>query len=138
MPVPDATTQFFWDGVARHELWIQRCQACGFYLHYPKTICRNCRSRDLAGEPVSGNATLYSWTVATTAFHPFFVDRVPYVLATVELVEQAGLMFCSQLTGCAEDDLSAGMPLAVTFEELAPALTLPFFRPAGPRPPNRG
>ena len=26
LPVPDALTQFFWDGVARRELWIQRCR----------------------------------------------------------------------------------------------------------------
>jgi hypothetical protein len=24
-PAPDALTQFFWDGVARHQLMIQRC-----------------------------------------------------------------------------------------------------------------
>ena len=79
---------------------------------------------------VSGRATLYSWTIATTAFHPFFVDKVPYTIATVELVEQPGLMFMSQIVDCPEDQLEAGMPLEVTFRELAPELTLPFFRPA--------
>ena len=54
LPSPDPVTQFFWDGVARHELWIQRCQNCGHYLHYPKVLCRYCQSDDLAGEQVSG------------------------------------------------------------------------------------
>ena len=130
LPVPDALTQFFWDGVARRELWIQRCGNCKHYLHYPKTICRFCQSRDVAGERVSGRATLYSWTIAETAFHPFFVDKVPYTIATVELVEQPGLMFMSQVVDCPEEKLSAGMPLEVTFHELSPELTLPFFRPA--------
>jgi uncharacterized OB-fold protein len=128
-PIPDELTQFFWDGVARHELWIQRCQACGHYIHYPKTICRYCQSRDLAGERVSGRATLYSWTIATQPFDPFWVDRIPYTLATVELAEQARLMFLTQVVDCPEEELTAGMPLEVMFEALSPELTVPFFRP---------
>jgi uncharacterized OB-fold protein len=106
MPVPDELTQFFWDGAARY-----------------------CQSRNLAGERVSGKAKLYSWTIATQPFHPFWVDRVPYTLATVELAEQSRLMFLSQVVECPEEELRAGMPLEVTFEELSPELTVPFFRP---------
>lgn len=133
LPSPDAVTQFFWDGVARHELWIQRCQNCGHYLHYPKVLCRYCQSDDLAGEQVSGRATLYTWTIAVQPFHPFYVDRIPYVVATVELDEEPGLMFMTQLVDCAEEDLRIGLPLEVVFEELGPELTLPFFRPAPTR-----
>jgi uncharacterized OB-fold protein len=129
MPVPDENTQFFWDAAARHELWIQQCQSCRKFIHYPKTICRFCQSRELAGTPVSGRATLYSWTIAEQPFHPFWVDRVPYTLATVELVEQPGLMFLTQIVDCPEDELEAGMPVEVVFEELSPELTVPFFRP---------
>jgi uncharacterized OB-fold protein len=126
-------TQFFWDGVAEGELRIQRCQRCRHYIHYPRPYCRFCRSGDLAGEAVSGRATLYSWTIAMQPFSPFFVDRIPYTLATVELVEQPGLMFCSQVVGCDEEDLAIGMPLAVTFDQVAPELTLPLFRPTADR-----
>jgi hypothetical protein len=136
MPLPDATTQFFWDGAARRELWIQQCRSCGKYIHYPKTICRFCQSRDLAGARVSGRATLYSWTIAEQPFHPFWVDRVPYTLATVELVEQPGLMFLTQIVDCPEDELVAGMPVEVVFEELSPELTVPFFRPARAEEPG--
>ena len=93
-------------------------------------MCRFCQSTDLAGEPVSGRATLYSWTIAVQAFHPFWIDRLPYTIATVELVEQSGLMFASQIVGCDEASLRAGMPLEVVFEQIAPGLTVPFFRPA--------
>jgi uncharacterized OB-fold protein len=130
LPSPDAVTQFFWDGVERHELWIQRCRNCRHYPHYPKTLCRYCQSDDLAGEQVSGRATLYTWTIAVQPFHPFYVDRIPYVVATVELVEQPGLMFMSQIVDCAEEDLRIGLPLEVVFEQLGPGLTLPFFTPA--------
>ena len=39
-------------------------------------------------------------------------------------------MFMTQLTDCSEDDLRIGMPVEVTFVDLHPELTLPFFRPA--------
>jgi hypothetical protein len=39
-------------------------------------------------------------------------------------------MMCSQIVECREEDLIAGMRLTVLFEEVAPDLTLPFFRPA--------
>lgn len=130
LPRPDETTQFFWDGVAEHELWIQRCQACGHYIHYPKILCRYCQSDDLAGERVSGRGTLYSWTIAVQPFLPFYVDRIPYTVGVVELEEQPGLMFLSQIVDCPEEELRMGMPLEVVFVELSPELTLPFFRPA--------
>lgn len=130
MPEPDAVTQFFWDGLAARELRIQRCQTCGKFIHYPKPICRFCRSTELSGEAVSGRATLYSWTIAVQAFHPFWVDRVPYTIGTVELAEQRGLMFATQIVECDEADLRAGLPLEVVFEELATDLVVPFFRPA--------
>ena len=130
MPIPDAITQFFWDGLAAGELRILRCRGCRKFIHYPKPICRFCQSTELAGERVSGRAKLYSWTVAVQAFHPFWTDRLPYTIGTVELIEQPGLMFASQIVGCEAADLRAGMPLEVVFERLTPELFVPFFRPA--------
>jgi hypothetical protein len=131
IPEPGPLTRFFWEGVEAGELRIQRCQACGHYIHYPRPYCRFCRSGDLSGEKVSGRATLYTWTIAQQPFHPFFVDRVPYTLATVELAEQPGLMFLSHVVRCPEEDLRAGMALSVTFEQIGAGLVLPLFEPAG-------
>jgi uncharacterized OB-fold protein len=130
LPLPDATTQFFWDGLREHRLLIQRCGDCGFYIHYPREVCRNCFSTNLAPSEVSGHATLYTWTVCVQPFHPFFVDRVPFILATVTLDEQEGLQFLTNVVDCSEDELVIGMPLEVVFEDFAPELTVPWFRPA--------
>ena len=90
LPQPDELTQFFWDGLAEGELRIQRCQACGKYIHYPKPVCRFCQSTDLAGEPVSGRATLYSWTIAVQAFPTLLFDRkVDPVAFTDSLLDSA-------------------------------------------------
>ena len=62
------------------------------------------------------------------AFHPYFVDRLPYVVAVVELEEQAGLRMTSTIVDCGEGDLKVGLPVAVEFQEITPGLTLPVFR----------
>ena len=130
MPVPNDLTQFFWDGVKQHKLMILQCRACGHYIHYPRPICEACLSEDLAPKEVSGRGTLYSHTVTVQAFHPYWIDKIPYVLATIELVEQADLKMPTNIIECREDQLKVGMAMEVVFEEVAPGLTLPLFRPA--------
>jgi len=93
-------------------------------------VCRWCGSFDLAPERVSGRATLYSWTRTFKAFHPYFVDKIPYVLATVTLAEQDGLQLQTNLVDVAEADVAIGMELEVDFRELTPGYVIPVFRPA--------
>ncbi len=131
----DPMTAFFWEGARNGELHIQRCQACGTYIHQPRPICRNCQSFNLAGAKVSGRGVIYSFTQTFRAFHPFFVDRLPYVLATIALVEQPGLHIVSNIVGVAADQVDElvriGMDVQVEFEELAEGYILPVFRTVG-------
>lgn len=130
----DPLTYFFWEGARKHELRIQRCQACGTYIHMPRPVCRNCQSFDLAAEKVSGKGTLYAWTQTFKAFHPFFVARVPYMIATVTLPEQEGLQLMTNLVGIdvqrVDEEARIGMPVEVDFEELSPGYVIPVFKPA--------
>jgi uncharacterized OB-fold protein len=130
LPAPDALSQPFWDGAREHKLVILRCQACGLYLHPPRPVCRACLSMDVAPEEVSGRATLYTWTVVEQAFGAYYATQVPYVYATVELVEQADLRLVTNIVDVPFDQLRAGMDLEVTFHDLSAELTLPRFRPA--------
>ena len=130
-PAPDKLTEPLWQALAQHKLLIQRCNACGHYIHWPKPVCRFCLGLDLAPAEVSGHATLYSYTVVNQAFHPYYVDKVPYLLATVELAEQPKLMFFTRLTDCSEESIEIGMEMEVVYEDAAPGLTLPLFRPVG-------
>jgi uncharacterized protein len=129
-PQPDALTEPFWQGCVDHRLVIQRCQSCRHFIHWPRPVCRFCLSTDLASAEVSGRGRLYSYTVVTQAFHPYYLDKLPYLLATVELEEQPGLMFFTRLTGCTEDEAEIGAAMEVVFEDAAPGLTFPLFRPA--------
>jgi uncharacterized OB-fold protein len=135
VPAADPLTDFFWAGARDHKLLILRCQACGFYVHWPRPICKRCHSFDLAPEAVSGRACLYTYTIGVQAFHPWFETRVPYVLAVAELEEQAHLKLVTHIVDCPKDDLRIGMDLEVGFEEITPDFVLPVFRPVV-RPPR--
>ena len=129
-PQPDATTQFFWDGVNEGRLMILQCQDCGHYIHWPKPICTKCLSDNLAPNQVSGRGAVYSFGVSMQAFHPGFADKIPFVLAVVELEEQKNLKLVTNITDCDEGSVSVGMPVEVAFTEVDEGLTLPLFKPA--------
>ena len=131
LPIPDELTAFFWEGVRARRLMILRCRNCGHFIHYPRPVCEKCLCEDLAPEQVSGRAALYSYTITMKPWHPFWVDRVPYVLATVELEEQKDLKMLTNLVECAHDAIEIGMPVEVTFCEVSEDLTLPYFKPVG-------
>jgi uncharacterized OB-fold protein len=129
-PLPDPLTQFFWDGVTAGKLLIQRCNACHTYIHWPQPVCTNCLSESLSPSEVSGRGHIYSYTVTTQPYHPGIVAILPFTLALIELEEQDALRLVTQVVECEEADLRIGLPVEVTFREMAPGLTLPLFRPA--------
>lgn len=65
---------------------------------------------------MSGKGTVVSFTVNHQAWVPGLT--VPYVVAIVELAEQAGLRFVSNIVGGSVDDVAIGMPVRVTFEQI--------------------
>lgn len=129
VPVTDALSEPFWRGASEGRLVIQRCRACGFFVHLPRPVCRRCQSFDLGHEEVSGRGTVYSFTETHKAFHPFFVHRVPYLVASIELEEQPGLRLLSNLVEVEEPDVRFDMPVEVRFETLSPDLVIPVFAP---------
>ncbi|MEE9285814.1 MAG: Zn-ribbon domain-containing OB-fold protein [Dehalococcoidia bacterium] len=129
IPVPTELTKPFWDAVDRHRLVVQRCQACGRYHHPPVELCPKCLSSHLAFEPVSGRGVIYSYTITHDARQPAFAEIQPYTVAVVELEEQPGLFMLSNIPGARVDEVKSGMPVEVTFEEVAPGRLIPQFQP---------
>jgi uncharacterized OB-fold protein len=128
VPRPTELSKPFWDAARRHELVTQRCTSCGKHVFYPRLSCPHCGARALEWVPVSGNATVYSYTVARRATHPAFADRVPYVIAIVELDE--GPRMTTNVVGCAPDDVKIGMRVRATFEDMDDDIALVNFEPA--------
>jgi hypothetical protein len=114
MPSPDADDREFWEGAGRGELRIQRCKACGLHQHYPRLLCSHCSSWDIEWITASGRGTVYSFTVIRQNGVPPFPDRVPFVVAVVEL-EEPGARMLSAMPSVAPDEASIGMRVHATF-----------------------
>lgn len=127
VPKPDALTQPYWDGVRQRELRIQKCLACGQVWHPPLHRCPHCHSADVEWVAASGRATLYSYTVVHHPAHVAVADKVPYLVALATLAE--GPRVVSNLLNCARGDVRIGMPLRLTFQEIASSVWLPQFEP---------
>jgi uncharacterized protein len=129
-PAPDSLTSFFWDGAREHRLLIQRCDDCGRFQHPPEPVCHHCLSFSLSAAEVSGRGTIYSFEIATQAFHPWFADKIPFVIAVVELIEQPNLKLITNIVEVDPDSagIQVGAEVEVTWRKLDDEFTLPVFR----------
>jgi uncharacterized OB-fold protein len=127
IPEPSGLTAFFWQSIEEGRLSILRCQNCGNYVHYPRPICNRCQSQRLEPEEVSGRGAIYSYTWAVQPFHPYFVDKVPYCLAVIELIEQAGLRITSNVVDTPAEQIRCGQAVQVVFRQIEGGVRLPLF-----------
>lgn len=128
-PLIDELTRPFWTSGCDGVLSILRCSNCAYWIHPPAPRCRNCRSNQVGAQPGSGRGSVYSFTVNHHPWNESVTE--PYVVAIVELDEQAGLRLTTNIIGCDPDTVYVGMQVVVDFLPHEDAW-LPVFRP-GPR-----
>jgi uncharacterized protein len=128
-PLPAITemNQYFWRGGQDGRLHVLRCQACGYWIHPYAGRCPACGSDQLASEPVSGRAKVVGFTVNHQAWAPGV--PVPYVVAIVELEEQADVRLMTNLPRTPIEDVRVGLPVKVYFEKDG-EIYLPLFEAA--------
>ncbi|MGH2662457.1 MAG: Zn-ribbon domain-containing OB-fold protein [Actinomycetota bacterium] len=131
LPEPDPETTPYWEAAGEGRLLIKECRACGALFFYPRTHCPRCWSSDTEWREASGRGSVYTFTVVHQNDLPPFRDRVPYVVALIELEE--GVRMTSNVEGCPPEQVACGMPVRVAFREEAGegrTVTVPVFRPA--------
>ena len=129
IPQPTPISQGFWEAARRSELVIQRCRDCRAWRHYPQPMCPDCHSMDWEWEPVSGRGVIHSYIVAHQAFHAHWADKVPYVVATIELEE--GVRMVDDMLNLDPAAVKIGLAVEVIFDKLSDEITLPKFRVVG-------
>lgn len=132
LPVPDSETAPYWEATREGRLLIKHCTACGKAFFYPRTYCPACWSADTEWVEASGLGTVYTFTVVHQNDLPPFNDRVPYVVAIVELEE--GVRMTANVEGIEPADVRCDMAVRVAFREETrtedDVVALPVFRPA--------
>jgi uncharacterized OB-fold protein/acyl dehydratase len=125
-PPRNQDNAFFWEGVDRGELLIQRCTSCGQLRHPPRPMCPNCQSLDWDAVTATGKGEVFSFIIPHYPQVPFF--EYPYVVAVIALEE--GTRLISNVIDIDPGDVTIGMPVEVRFVKVDDELTLPLFAPA--------
>jgi len=112
-PQDDPETNFFWASGEDGKLRFKHCQDCGYYSHPPTPRCPKCLSANMQPDPVSGKATVLTYTVNIQQWVP---GQAPYIIAIVTMEEQDDLRLTTLLAGVELDDPNIiGMKVEVRF-----------------------
>ena len=125
LPVVNAESQPFWDGCRAGTLVLQHCLDCGTVVYYPRALCTGCHSERLEWRPVSGEGTIYSYTVCHRPAGPAFKADCPYVVALIDLKE--GPRMLSNIVTDDPAGVRIGQAVRVRFEAVTDEITLPRF-----------
>ena len=129
VPDPTPTSQPFWDGLAEGKVLIQRCDVCAEWIYYPRARCSACLSAQLSWNEISGEGTVYTFTVARQPTTPAFAEVGTQLIGVVELDE--GPKVTTTFENVAEDELEVGMRVRPVFVPTADGITLLRYEPAG-------
>jgi uncharacterized protein len=127
-PTPTVLTGPFWDATREQRLLVQWCDACDAGIYYPRWACPSCLGTDLTWREASGRGELYTFNVVHQAANPMMADKVPYVIALVDLDE--GVRIVTNIVHTPDEDLKVGMAVVVAWEPLSDGRNLPVFRAA--------
>ena len=119
-PLPEISdlNRPFWEGLARHELRLPRCADCGDFNWVPYPACRTCQSENQVWTVVSGDATVFSFTVVHRGPGAFGTE-VPYVMALGQLVEQPRpCNVLANLVGIDPEAVRIGMPIRLGYVDI--------------------
>ena len=118
---------WWWEGINRGELPIQRCKGCGVLRHPPRPMCGKCRSTQWDSVVSSGKGTVYSYVIV---HHPQFPGfDYPLIAAIIDLEE--GTRLVSNVVGVDPAGIRVGMPVQLSIEAVDDGLKLPLFRRVG-------
>lgn len=130
MPSPDPSPEdaLFWQACREHKLLIRRCNACQKFFHPPMPSCVYCGSTDVGWQAVSGEGTVFSYTIAHHAVHKALKGHGPYNIVVVLLNDTDDVRLVSNLVDVAPTDICIGMPVSVHWEGVDNGMVLPRFR----------
>ena len=125
LPVPNPTTQPYFDAAKAHRLDLQRCPRDGYFF-YPRSRCPKCLGDDWEWETVSGRGEVHAFTIDRIGHDPALGPMAPFAIAIVELEE--GPRMTANVVDCPIEDVKVGMPLEACYLDVD-GETIVQFRP---------
>jgi hypothetical protein len=116
----------FWAAGLEGTLRLQKCSACA-HVRFPLDwICPRCLSSEYEWAPLSGRGTVQTFIRFQHAYDPSWEDRVPYVVALIQLEE--GPVMISNVVGEGSLNVHVDDNVEVIFELSNSHAALPQFR----------
>src|SRR5262249_16907222 len=106
-----------------------RCQSCGHWIYPHRPLCPSCWSWDVQPTEVSGDGTVYMFTLLHVDRGPGEVFTTPYPSAAIELAEQPGLRYLATSVNCTNEDIKHEMRVRLTWID-RDGVPAPAFEPA--------
>jgi len=127
-PHPNVETQRFWDGTAQGRIELPECDDCGFIAWYPRSICPDCQSTNMTWQTMSGNGTVYTFSVTRAGGGRAWKEHLPFVVAYVQLDEGPTMM--TNIVDCDPDTVEVGMAVTAVFDDTGEGTSIVRFAPA--------
>lgn len=112
VPVED---QSFWGAIDSGDFVLARCTCGAYYARSQACLRCGADAQTLTWVAASGRGTVRTFVVFDKAYHPYFKERLPYVVAVVTLEEGPEIT-----TNIIDADVSAieiGMPVRIIISE---------------------
>lgn len=113
MPEPTPVTEPFWNALREHKIRIQYSPSSDRYVFYPRVLAPRTLADDLEWREISGDGTLYTFTVADRPTAPPWADSLPQLLAVVEWDE--GPRLSTEMVNVDPSELRVGMRVKPVF-----------------------
>jgi uncharacterized OB-fold protein/acyl dehydratase len=125
-PRPSLThDQVFWfEGLQRGKLLIQRCSNCGALRHPPGPMCRRCRSLEWDTIEATGGGSVHSFVVV----HYPQVPGLDYPNQVVLVDLDEGVRVVANTVATSREQLVIGARVQLEVHRCDDELSLPFFR----------
>ena len=121
IPVPDDVSKPFWDACNKEKLVLQYCKSCSKLQHPPQKACKECGSDgNLEWREVNGRGKILSYVVVHDSRQLLRVADQPFNIAVIQLEEDPGINFLSNLPGTPVDEVPVGASVQVEFELVMP------------------
>jgi uncharacterized OB-fold protein len=116
-PAADGLGKEYWEATRRHELLVQRCNACKGWQWGPEWNCWQCHSFDVGYEKIEPRGRIFSWERPWYAVHPALKEATPYITVLVELPQAGNVRMVGNLIGDPMQTVNIGAAVEAVFED---------------------
>ena len=121
----------FWDATRERRLVLPWCTGCGQPHWFPRAACPHCLDPAIEWRDASGDGVVHAMSVMPKPALPMLADRVPYVVALVDLAEGVRMMTnIVELGPLDPSDVTVGLAVRASWEPLSDGRHLLVFAPA--------